>query len=108
MHLTLKQERFAQEYVLRGIASHAYRLVYDVRPRTPAKTVWESASRALNNHKVAARIAELRSEAARAAGICTVDLLVELWHNRSIALDLGDVASANAASVARAKLLGLL
>lgn len=108
MPLTFKQERFALEYTLRGIASEAYKLAYTVGPGTPAKTVWESASRVLNNRKVAARIAELRAESARAVGVSVADLLAEFTHNRAIALDTSDIAAANAATTAKARLLGFL
>ena len=57
--LTIKQERFAQEYVVTGNASEAYRRAYDTHggPRT----IEVKASRLLAHPKVSLRLAALRA-----------------------------------------------
>lgn len=108
MPLTSKQDQFALEYVRCGIAAHAYRAAYNVDPGTSAKSVWECASRVLNNRKVAARIAEIRSAAAREAGVTLAHLAMEFTQNRMNALDAGKIGLAQAASAAKAKAFGYL
>lgn len=108
MMLTAKQEKFALEFTRTGVASAAYEAAYSVGARTNRKTVWEMASRVLNNRKVAARIAEIRSAAARDASTTLGHLVLEFSHNRMHALDAGKIGLAQAASVAKAKALGYL
>lgn len=59
--LTIKQEKFCNKYLESGNASEAYRAVYGCKGWKD-ESVWENASRLLNNSKVAARVAELRKE----------------------------------------------
>jgi len=66
MSLTTKQESFATACAKGENASDAYRSAYKTTRMTP-KTVHEEASRLLANPKVAARIAELRVPAMKAA-----------------------------------------
>lgn len=67
--LTEKQEKFCNYYLdCDGNASEAYRMAYDASKMQP-DTIWSQASRMLNNCKVAARIAELRSERAEASKV---------------------------------------
>lgn len=62
--LTEKQEKFCQYYLdTDGNASEAYRMAYDTSNMQP-DTVWSTASRLLDNYKVAARINEIRAERA--------------------------------------------
>ena len=67
--LTEKQEKFCNYYLdCDGNASEAYRMAYDASKMQP-ETIWSNASRMLASNKVAARIAELRSERAEASKI---------------------------------------
>lgn len=67
--LTEKQERFCNYYLdCDGNASEAYRMAYDASKMQP-ETIWSNASRMLASNKVAARIAELRSERAEASKV---------------------------------------
>jgi phage terminase small subunit len=61
--LTPKQEKFCQVYVDSGIASYAYRQAYNTEKMKP-ETVWQSASKLLNDRKVTARVNEIRAERA--------------------------------------------
>lgn len=66
--LTIKQEKFCQKYLECGNASEAYRFAYDCGGMAE-KTIHESASKLLNNRKVAARLAELREVTSEALNI---------------------------------------
>jgi phage terminase small subunit len=106
--LTSKQETFVLAYIRTGVASAAYVEAYNVAPDTKRKTVWEMASRLLNNPKVAARISELRERAAVTLNISLSDLALEFTQNRSHALDSGKFSAANVATRSKAKLFGYL
>ena len=70
--LTAKQERFVEEYLLDLNASAAYqRAGYRAR----GNSAEASASKLLRNHKVAARIAELRAERSERTKV-TADMVV--------------------------------
>lgn len=57
--LTIKQEKFCQEYVVNGgNASEAYRKAYRAKDMKD-ETVWVAACNVLKNHKVAIRVKEL-------------------------------------------------
>ena len=62
MKLTIKQENFCKYYVeIGGNASEAYRMAYDASNMLP-QTIWSAASRLLADHKVNARIEEIKAE----------------------------------------------
>jgi phage terminase small subunit len=62
--LSAKQEKFVQ-CIIEGMSqSDAYRSAYSTKNMTD-KSVWESASRVMNDIKVAARIKELRDKIAQ-------------------------------------------
>lgn len=108
MALTIKQEKFAQLVVELGDNSKAYRGAYDASRMKP-ETVHRSAKALMDNPKVAARIDELRAEAAKAHR-CTVDsLLRELEEARTVALscETPQSSAAVAATMGKAKLCGL-
>lgn len=64
--LTKKREIFATEYVKLDDASAAYRIAYSTS-RMKGKTINEAASKLLKDYKVATRVAELKSQAAKIA-----------------------------------------
>jgi phage terminase small subunit len=59
--LTPKQEKFVQCIIEGMNQSDAYRSAYSTKNMSD-KTVWESASRLMNDNKVSARIKELREQ----------------------------------------------
>lgn len=73
--LTAKQEAFARAYVEYRNASTAYRLAYDVGRSTQPQSVWVSASREMDNPKVALRIVELEALAAATTIVKARDVL---------------------------------
>lgn len=76
--LTPKQEAFARHVAgTTGTLSDAYRTIYSAA-RMSDKQVHEEASRLAANHKVAARIAELRERAAERAEISMGHTLREI------------------------------
>lgn len=105
--LTPNQESFAQKYLELGNASEAYRQSYDAA-NMMAKTVWEEASRLLSNHKVAARVNELRAELAKRHAVTIDSISAELEQARSLAFQTEQPAAAVSASLGKAKLHGLL
>ena len=64
--LTTKQETFAQNIIMGMSQAEAYRNAYNTKKMSD-KTVWENASRLMNNSKVIARVEELRSQVAKTA-----------------------------------------
>lgn len=64
--LTPKQERFAQNIIQGMSQADAYRNSYNAK-RMSDKTVWENASRLMNDSKVIARVKELRDQIATTA-----------------------------------------
>lgn len=77
MKLTAKQEKFAQEFILKGIASEAYRIAYPTSLKWPDRTVHSKASLLLSNGKVLARVEELRNELKVKFDISAERLLLE-------------------------------
>lgn len=75
--LTIKQENFCNYYVECGNASEAYRRAYNA-VNMKDKTIWERASRLLNEYKVKARVDELRKQANDMAKITKERILKEL------------------------------
>ena len=64
--LTEKQEAFAQNIIMGMSQADAYRNAYNTKKMSD-KTVWENASRLINNSKVKARVNELRAQVAQKA-----------------------------------------
>lgn len=64
--LTEKQEAFAQNIIMGMSQADAYRNAYNTKKMSD-KTVWENASRLINNSKVKARVNELRAQVANKA-----------------------------------------
>lgn len=64
--LTPKQELFAQNIIQGMSQADAYRNSYNAKKMSD-KTVWENASRLMNDGKVKARVKELRDQIAKTA-----------------------------------------
>jgi len=77
MAITAKQDAFATACAKGENASEAYRAAYDCR-RMSRKTINEAACRLLANGKVAARIAEFRAPAVKAARLEIEETLRQL------------------------------
>ena len=59
--LTPKQEKFVQNIIEGMSQAYAYRSAYNTNKMTD-KSVWESASKLMNDPKVASRVQELRDQ----------------------------------------------
>jgi hypothetical protein len=106
--LTLKQERFCQAYIeCQGNASEAYRRVYSC-DGWKDKSVWECASTLLSNIKVSSRVDQLKAAHRERHEITVDDLVAELEEARAIAKKNEVPASMVAATMGKAKLLGLV
>ena len=104
--LTRKQENFCLAYIETGNASEAYRKAYNTT-RASEKSVWETASKILNNTKVISRLEELREKAAGRAILTLERHLEELKTLRDEARAEGRYSAAIAAEIARGKAAGL-
>lgn len=104
--LTIKQENFCLAYVETGNASEAYRRSYDVENTSPS-VINVHASTLLKNDKIADRISSLRSTVMERHKITVDDLLAELDEARAIGKETGKAAPMVAATMGKAKLLGL-
>jgi phage terminase small subunit len=83
--LTVKQERFAQEYVATGNASEAYRRAYDTQGSP--ETVAREAHRLVWHPKVAPRITALRAMVSTHSSLSRATILRQLEETRRLALD---------------------
>ena len=104
--LTPKQENFCLAYLETGNASEAYRRAYDAENMT-TDTISRKAKELLSNGKITARLSELREPILKRHAITVDDLLEELEEARSLALETAAPAPAVAATMGKAKLLGL-
>jgi len=68
INLTPKQQKFAQEYIITGNATKAYKLAYDTSCMKPT-TINRKAKECLDHGKISATIAQLRSAMAKRAQI---------------------------------------
>lgn len=102
--LTIKQERFAQEYVATGNASEAYRRAYDTHGSP--ETVAIEAHRLVRHPKVAPRIEQLRAEISVLSDYDRGRLAVELQETRLAALAKGDVLTAIKATKLMGDMIG--
>tara|TARA_R100001443_G_C3275961_1_gene159167 strand:- start:170 stop:640 length:471 start_codon:yes stop_codon:yes gene_type:complete len=62
--LTPKQRKFAEEYVITGNASEAYRRAYDVSETTSNEVIAVKASELLSNGNISVRVSELQKQEA--------------------------------------------
>jgi hypothetical protein len=86
--ITLKQERFAREYIVNGgNASAAYRAAYSTQNQSET-TVTRNAHAVSRNANVAAMIATLRSQALEANGVSPAQVIAMLQEDRAQAKEL--------------------
>jgi len=76
--LTIKQERFANLYVLLGNASEAYRQAYNPSTRNE-NTINQAAFHLVRHPKISPRIEELRSKALAPLGRGITQVVQRLW-----------------------------
>lgn len=107
--LTPKQEAFAIAFVETSNATAAYRSAYSTSKMSPG-AIFVEASRLAANPKVALKIAELRQQAVIRHQITVDQLIGELDEARDMALsaEVPQTSAAIAATLGKAKLLGLL
>ena len=68
-NLTIKQERFVQEYLLSGNATEAYKQAYPVTKNWKSTSIGQQGNKSLKNPKIATRINQLREDMAERAQI---------------------------------------
>lgn len=106
MALTPKQEAFCQAYLESGNASAAYRLAYSTKAKD--NVVWNEASALLQHPMVSLRIKELQAELAARHEVTLDSITMQLLEDRKLAYKMDNPSAAIAASMALAKLHGLL
>ena len=82
--LTIKQERFAREYIATGNASEAYRRAYNTH--AGPHTIAVEASRLLAHPKVSLRLAALRAMDSAHSSLTRATILSQLEETRHLAL----------------------
>lgn len=105
--LTISQEKFAQEYVLTGNASEAYRRAYPKSCRWKEEIVHQKASRMLKHGKVAARIKGFQDEAAKRNEVTVDSLAAEYNEVIKEAHKAGQFSPVVAAITKKGELFGL-
>lgn len=101
--LTDKQQRFVDEYLIDLNATQAA-----IRAGYSEKTAQQQSSRLLLNVVIQKAIKEGQKEVAKRNGLTIDDILDELEEARKIAKEEGKGAPMVAASMGKAKLLGLI
>lgn len=96
MKLTVKQELFAQQYVLTGNASEAYRESYPKSKKWKDSAVYAQSSKLLANSKVLVRVEKLRNEVKVKFDVSAERLVLEqsriaLFDFRKLFNDTGQV-----------------
>lgn len=101
-----RHERFAREYMKCGIASKAY--VLAECGRATGANLRSIASRLSTSVNVQARLAELRAMTTKRHEITVDSLLADLEADRGLAHSEGQGSAAVQATMAKARLLGLI
>lgn len=104
--LTPKQEGFCLDYIATGNASEAYRRNYDCG-KMKETTIGRTAKEVLDNHKITARIEELRKPIREKAGLTLEEHLQTLKNLRDKADKAGQFTAAITAETNRGKASGL-
>jgi phage terminase small subunit len=68
-HLTPKQEKFVQEYLVSGNATEAYKKAYPVTKNWKSTSIGQQGDKSLKNPKISSKIRELRHAMAKRAEI---------------------------------------
>ena len=107
MKETPKKAKFARLWLELGNASEAYRQSYDVSADTKPETIWDSASKLLQDPWVAQRIMELEKEAMELHLVTVESLTTELENAREQAERLEQPAAQTSAILGKARLNGI-
>jgi len=94
--LTVRQEIFCRKFLEIGEATEAYRQSGYKHENYSDKSLWERASHLLADAKVAARVAELKAEAAKVQEITLEEVSTALRTALEQALDRGQSGAASA------------
>jgi phage terminase small subunit len=105
--LTVRQENFCLAFVETSNATEAYRRAYSTANCKPA-TINRRAVDVLSNSKVEARIKELRAAIAQRTEVTIESLCAELTQAMQIAIETRQAAACIQATMAKAKLLGMV
>ena len=105
--LTPKQEAFARAYVETGSQAEAYKAAYNCENMS-APAIGVEACRLLARPKVALKVVELQAEARERTMVTLESMTEEFNENRDVAKELQQASAMNAASVAKAKMYGLM
>lgn len=105
--LTPKQENFCQKYIELGNASEAYRQSYDCQ-NMKDDSINRKAKELLDNGKITARLDELRNNHQNRHNATIDSIINELDEAREVAKESGNASAMINATVAKAKVLGLL
>lgn len=73
--LTIRQERFCEEYLRSGNASEAYRIAYPGSLKWNDKAVWAKASLLIKTDKVEIRVKELQKQQAERSEVKREEIL---------------------------------
>jgi phage terminase small subunit len=106
--LTPKQAAFARAYLEHGNASLAYKLHYNSANGMNENTIKRNAHALLHNPKVQAELEKLRAPLNNKTTTTLEDLVAEQDEAIAIARESKQAAALSAASMAKAKLLGML
>lgn len=109
MALTIKQEKFARQYVgpCEGNASAAYRAAYNA-DKMSAETIHVKACELLKNGKVSVMVDRLKAEYAEQNAITIEEITAALRRAVDGAASAGQWSAASQAALGLAKLAGLL
>ena len=105
--LTPKQEAFCLAYLETGNAAEAYRRSYDVAPDARDSWVYVEACQILDNPKIALRLKELQSQAAKLSIYTVGRAYDELEQARDLAMQERNASAAVSAINGKVKLFGL-
>ena len=105
--LTAKQEAFCLSYIETGNASEAYRTAYDAENCKP-ETIHNKACILLKNHKVVAKVEEIKEVKAKAyRDLCTIDIERDVMDKVLALFDTPQDASRWATDIVKYKALEL-
>lgn len=105
--MTPRQEKFARAFIETGNASEAYRQAYNIGKRKP-ETITNDAYKLLKKPDIVAMIDSLKAEHRERHNMTVDDILQELEEARQIAKQDNKAAPMVAATMGKAKVLGLI
>ena len=104
--LTLKQEKFCNELLATGSQAAAYRNSYRTESMKPG-TIHTAALELMRNPTITRRLNELRDATAKRNEVTVDSLMNELEDARQLAIETKSSSAMTAATLGKARLLGL-